>query len=152
MRFAARGLEAVWSACSQLHRLLSRWQWYRELWMPTIQVTWPVGTEPKEVIVTPVSNPTPVIAGAGASYPYIEDPTRPGIRLFNDAAVQKVLDEKIAALPDGAHGAVIAHADTQGNATLSVVGKKGDHWTFVGEVDHSPKGKFSGQAEVRYTW
>lgn len=103
----------------------------------------------------PVAVTAPIMPQAPASsparnYPYITDPNNPDRRLFNDAAVQRALDSKIATLRPGSTYAFIAHGDSDGNFTLSAVVKRGDHWSFAGIVDHSKEVKWRAGAEVRF--
>lgn len=73
------------------------------------------------------------------------------IRVFSNTALQAQVDKAVATLPENAAGAVVAHGDLNG-ASLSVVGKVGDHWTVVAAGYRSWAGELSGEAEVRYTW
>lgn len=50
---------------------------------------------------------------------------------FEFASIQSQIDEAIASIPDGEHGAIIAIADRE-SAKLAVVAKLGAGWSFVG--------------------
>ena len=73
------------------------------------------------------------------------------VRVFSNAALQAQVDKAVATLPDNAAGAVVAHGDLNG-ASLTVVGKVGDHWTVVAAGFRSWQGELAGEAQVRYTW
>lgn len=73
------------------------------------------------------------------------------IRSVFESGIQAAIDKAVAGLPEDKHGAVVAHADLRGNLTLSVVGRIGDRWTYVGAVRREG-GKFTGEAAVRYSW
>lgn len=73
------------------------------------------------------------------------------IRTMRDPGIQKAIDEALAAVPDGQHGAVLAYASETG-ARLAVAGKIGEKWSVVGTLDREWNGKLEGAAAVRFTW
>lgn len=73
------------------------------------------------------------------------------IRVFSDPLLQSNVDRVLASLPDTATGAVVLHGDLN-EASLSVVGKVGEHWTVVASGYRKWSGEMNGEAEVRYSW
>lgn len=73
------------------------------------------------------------------------------IRVFSDSALQSQIDKVLATLPDDAKGAVVTHADFSG-ASVSVVGKVGDHWTVVAAGYRKWTGEMNAAADIRYAW
>lgn len=73
------------------------------------------------------------------------------VRVFSDPLLQSNVDHVLASLPDTATGAVVAHGDLDG-ASLSVVGKVGEHWTVVAAGYKPWHGDLKAEAEVRYQW
>jgi hypothetical protein len=73
------------------------------------------------------------------------------IRVFADANLQASVERVLAALPDDATGAVVAHADLSG-ATVSIVGKVGTNWTVVASGYRAWTGELKGEADVRFSW
>ena len=73
------------------------------------------------------------------------------IRKFNDSNIQAQIDRAVANIGDK-NGAVVAHLDPDRNFVLSVVAKKGEHWTVVAAGYRAASGKWSGEAAVSYSW
>ena len=71
----------------------------------------------------------------------------PDIRLFDNAAIQRAVDEQLAALGPDDHIAVIAYADFD-QARLGVVARIGDQWSFVGTLDKPWHGPLEGSAQI----
>lgn len=72
------------------------------------------------------------------------------VRVFADDGLQAAIDRAIAR-SDAKHGAVVAHTDGKG-VSLSVVAKKGDHWTVAAAAFKPYNGKLTYGAEVVYSW
>lgn len=72
------------------------------------------------------------------------------VRVFADDGLQAAIDRAIAR-SDAKHGAVVAHADGKG-ASLSIVARKGDHWTVAAAAFKPYNGKLTYGAEVVYSW
>ena len=72
------------------------------------------------------------------------------VRVFADEGLQAAIDRAVAR-SDAKHGAVVAHADGSG-ASLSIVAKKGDHWTVTAAAFKPYNGKLTYGAEVVYSW
>lgn len=107
-----------------------------------LEVRYPVDDKTKE-------SPAP-------TYPYVYDPKVPGRRIFDDAAVQKNIDAKLATLPADAHGVVLFHGDVDGqgnwNVSKSIVAKLNDHWSLVESTDLGKTTGLKEQVEVRLVW
>ncbi len=73
------------------------------------------------------------------------------IRVFSDPSLQTSIDRVLATLPDDATGAVVAHGDLSG-ASLSILGRVGDHWTVVASGYRSWAGELKAEADIRYAW
>lgn len=73
------------------------------------------------------------------------------IRKFADANIQASIEKALGELKDGEQGAVVAYADKD-LVKLAVVGKIGDHWSFVGNLSHTWDGTIEGDAAVRFAW
>jgi hypothetical protein len=75
------------------------------------------------------------------------------LRRFDDAAIQKSIDVKLAELPADVRGVVVAHTDVTGHVALSVYGRLSEGFSYVGTVDWGYRtGAFEGEAQVRFTW
>lgn len=109
------------------------------------------GDKDKAEVEVPAA--VPEVIPPNPRYPYVNDPNVPGRRIFNDSAVQRVIDDKVANLPANKHGVVIAHLDSNKNASMSIVGKIGEHWTLVETTDYDAKDNdLSASGELRYSW
>ncbi len=73
------------------------------------------------------------------------------VRKFSDAKLQAAIDHALSVLPADQTIALVAHADLQG-ATLTAVGKIGDHWSLSGSVSKPWHGPLSAEAEVIASW
>ena len=75
-------------------------------------------------------------------------PTKPRpIRQFADPFLQGAIDAAVERA-GSKHGAVVAHFDDDKNATLSVVGRIGNHWSVAAAAYKPWRGKLSYAAEV----
>jgi hypothetical protein len=75
------------------------------------------------------------------------------LRRFDDQAIQKVIDSKLAELPADVKGTVVAHYDVTGHVVLSVYGRLNAGFSYVGTVDWNHRtGKLEGEAEIRFRW
>lgn len=75
------------------------------------------------------------------------------LRRFDDAAIQKSIDARLAELPADVKGTVVAHYDVTGHVALSVYGRLSDGFSYVGTVDWNHKtGVLEGEAEIRFQW
>jgi hypothetical protein len=73
------------------------------------------------------------------------------VRKFGDSAIQAAIDRALAALPADRSIAIVAHADLNG-ASLTAVGKIGEHWSVSGSVSKPWNGPLSAEAEVIGSW
>jgi hypothetical protein len=73
------------------------------------------------------------------------------IRQFSDAKIQAAIDHALSVLPPDRSVAIVAHADLNG-ATLTAVGKIGNHWSLSGSVSKPWNGSLSAEAEVIASW
>jgi hypothetical protein len=73
--------------------------------------------------------------------------SKPGIL----ASGLKLAQEKLSELPEGARGALIAQATTQG-VRIGVATRVGDSWTIVGDFEQDWKGKPEGSLTVVKQW
>jgi hypothetical protein len=73
------------------------------------------------------------------------------VRKFSDEAIQRAIDKKLATLPPETKGAVVAHADLDGIA-LSVYGRVGEQFSYVGTVQRDWKGFMKAEVDVRFTF
>jgi len=74
------------------------------------------------------------------------------IRKFDDAGIQALIDNALDKLPSGTHGAVLVHYDVGGALVGSVYGKLGDHFSYVGQLEWTPKRDLKGEAEIAFSW
>lgn len=72
------------------------------------------------------------------------------VRVFADEGLQASIDRAIAR-SNAKHGAVVAHVDGDG-ASLSVVGKLGDHWSVAAAAYKPYRGKLAYGAQVVFSW
>lgn len=73
------------------------------------------------------------------------------VRRFSDAQLQAAVDRALAVLPPDKTVAVVAHVDLSG-ASLTAVGKIGEHWSLSGSVSKPWHGPLSAEAEVIASW
>jgi hypothetical protein len=73
------------------------------------------------------------------------------VRQFSDAKLQAAIDHALSVLPPDRTLAIVAHVDLQG-ASLTAVGKVGDHWSLSGSVSKPWSGPLTAQAEVIASW
>ncbi len=73
------------------------------------------------------------------------------VRKFSDANLQAAVDHALAELPPDRQIALVAHVDLNG-ASLTAVGKLGDHWSLSGSVSKPWNGPLSAEAEVIASW
>ncbi len=74
------------------------------------------------------------------------------IRRFADSQIQSSIDKALAQVSPGMKGASILHADDQGIALETVFGRTGAGWSAVAVVRKPWKGKFEGEAAIRFQW
>ena len=67
--------------------------------------------------------------------------------MFNDAAIDRAVDEALSKVPVGHTNAIIAHVDLNG-AQLAIVVKANDTWQFKGYADRKWTGELGAGAEV----
>ena len=73
------------------------------------------------------------------------------LKKFSDAHVQAAIDRALAVLPPDRTVAIVAHADLEG-ASITAIGKIGDHWSVSGHVSKPWKGELRAEAEVIASW
>ena len=73
------------------------------------------------------------------------------LKKFSDANIQSAIDYALSKLPPDRTVAVVAHADLEG-ASLTAVGKIGEHWSISGHVSKPWKGPLEAKAEVIASW
>jgi hypothetical protein len=73
------------------------------------------------------------------------------LRLFDNAAIQEAVNRELAALPDDAHGAVLAYADKD-KARMAIVARLGAGWSLVTTVEREWTGDWDGSAQIRWAW
>ncbi len=73
------------------------------------------------------------------------------VRRFTDETIQRAIDSATSRLSGDTRGASVAHVDGNG-ASLSIVGKVGDHWSVAAAAYKPYHGKLSAEAEVVYSW
>lgn len=73
------------------------------------------------------------------------------VRRFSDDKLQAAVDRVLSRLPEGHTVALVAHADLEG-ASLTAVGKIGDHWSLSGTVSKPWNGPLDARAEVVASW
>lgn len=71
----------------------------------------------------------------------------PDIRLFDDAAIQRAVEEQVKVLGPDDHVAVVAYADFD-KVRLGVIARMGDNWSFVGTLDKPWHGQLDGSAQI----
>ena len=78
----------------------------------------------------------------------VEDPKKPGVRIFDDAAVMKAVDAQTAKLPPGKDIAVVAFVDTDKTVRLAATVRLGDEWSIVGKLEKQYHKPLKGEAMV----
>lgn len=73
------------------------------------------------------------------------------VRKFSDDKLQAAVDHALSVLPPDRQIALVVHADLNG-ASLTAVGKIGDHWSLSGSVSKPWNGQLSAEAEVIASW
>lgn len=81
-----------------------------------------------------VSGKMPVPAGSTPAA-IIEDPQKPGIRIFDDAAIQSAIDAQTARLPPGKPVAVVAFMDKDKTIRSAATVRIGDDWSIMGKFE-----------------
>lgn len=71
---------------------------------------------------------------------------------FSDDGLQAAIDKAMADLPADKQGAFVAHADTNGALTVSVVERIGPHISIKAGAIYPWGGKLSAGAEVVASW
>lgn len=73
------------------------------------------------------------------------------LKKFTNSNIQAAIDNALSKLPPDRTVAVVAHADLEG-ASLTAVGKIGDHWSVSGHVSKPWKWPLVAEAEVVASW
>lgn len=81
----------------------------------------------------------------------IEDPKKPGIRIFDDQAIMAAVDRQTALLPEGKDIAVVAFVDTDKTVRLAATARLGDDWSIVGKIEKQYHKPIKGEAMVVWT-
>lgn len=81
----------------------------------------------------------------------IEDPERPGIRIFDDAAIMAAVDKQTANLPAGKDIAVVAFVDTDKTVRLAATARLGDEWSIVIKGEKAYHKPIRGEAAIVWT-
>ena len=76
----------------------------------------------------------------------------PGVRVFDNAAIQAAIDKALKTVPEGKSGAVVAFVDTDKTVRLSIAGRLGDQWSIVAEAKKPYHKPIEGSAAVVFTW
>lgn len=71
--------------------------------------------------------------------------------VFSDSRIQAAIDEAAAKIPAKDNSAIVAHVDGDG-ASLSLIVRKGDHWTIEGACVKPWHGPLEYGADVIYSW
>lgn len=96
-----------------------------------------------------MSTPATKTAESGAAV--IEDPKKPGVRIFDDAAIMKAVDAQTALLPEGKDIAVVAFVDTDKTIRLAATARLGDDWSIVIKGEKAYHKPIKGEAMVVWT-
>ena len=75
-----------------------------------------------------------------------------GIRIFDNAAIQKSIDKALKIVPPGKKGSVVAFIDEDKTIGLAVAGKIGKKWTIVGELNKKYHKPIKVKATAVYSW
>lgn len=73
---------------------------------------------------------------------------KPGIRIFDDAAIMAAVDKAVAALPPGKDVAAVAFVDTDKTVKLAATVRLGDEWSIVVKGEKPYHKPIKGEAMV----
>lgn len=81
----------------------------------------------------------------------IEDPQKPGIRIFDDAAIMATIDAQTARLPPGKPVAVVMFMDTDKTIRTAATVRIGDDWSIMGKLEKKCNQRPDFEAGVVWT-
>lgn len=78
----------------------------------------------------------------------VEAPEKPGIRIFDDAAIMAAVDAATAKLPKGKSIAAVAFVDSDKTIKIAATVRLGDEWSIVVKGEKAYHKPIKGEAQI----